>query len=462
MADQSVVINLDDYFQPREYQKPIIEAYENGCKKFLIVMPRRSGKDVVSFNIVIRAALEKHGRGTYFYIFPTFAQAKRAIFSAMLISGKKFLEFIPHELISSINASELKITLINGSIIQFVGSENCHDRLTGTNPLGVVFSEYAQQNPIVYAQVIRPILLANSGFVIWESTPRGRNHFYDLYQLAKKEDDYFAYFQTLDDTKHIDPALIRKDIENNVMSEDLALQEYWCSFSAGIEGAYFCKYIDQLRLKGQIGDVVYQPSLPVYSAWDIGVRDSNVITIFQVTPVGNIHIIDFIEGRDLGMEHYIKQLLEMPYQWGGHIGPHDLEVREYSDAVSRREKARNLGLEFLLAPKVGFMDGIEQIRTTLPKCFIAEKKCARWIKAIEQYHKEWDSDRQAYRDKPVHDWCSHFADSLRYLAVGLSLISPSESPKDMEARYQRAAYGTNSYGTSSYGQHNNFGNLRYR
>jgi hypothetical protein len=39
------------------------------------------------------------------------------------------------------------------------------------------------------------------------------------------------------------------------------------------------------------------------------------------------------------------------------------------------------------------------------------------ISALEQYRREWDDDKKAFRASAVHDWTSHPADSFRYLSM---------------------------------------------
>ena len=156
-------------FEPRSYQLPVINALEkDGYKKIVCIMPRRAGKDVMAFNMILRAALRKVG--VYYYIFPTYSQAKKVIWSSITNAGLAFLDYVPSELVSSKNSQEMKLTLVNSSIIQLVGSDNV-DSLMGTNPQGCVFSEFAMQSPLAY-QFLRPILTANGGWALFISTPR--------------------------------------------------------------------------------------------------------------------------------------------------------------------------------------------------------------------------------------------------------------------------------------------------
>ncbi len=187
-------------FKVRDYQRPLFEAFiSRKFTRYLVVWPRRAGKDVVAFNLILRAALRRVG--VYFYIFPTYSQAKKVIFDSITNTGERFSDYIPTELLVSCNSSELKYTLSNGSIIQLVGSDNI-DSLVGTNPQGIIYSEYAIQSPLAY-QFLRPILLGNGGWAMFVSTPRGKNHLWELFQIAQNSEEWFCSKLTVDDTQHI-------------------------------------------------------------------------------------------------------------------------------------------------------------------------------------------------------------------------------------------------------------------
>ena len=158
-----------DRFEPRPYQVPIIEAIEDkGYKRVLAILPRRAGKDITAFNLCIRALLRKVC--VIYYIFPTYSQGKKILWDSITNSGQKILDYIPDELLISKNSQEMKLKFTNGSLFQIVGSDN-YDSLMGTNPQGVVFSEYALQDSRAY-QYIRPILTANEGWALFISTPK--------------------------------------------------------------------------------------------------------------------------------------------------------------------------------------------------------------------------------------------------------------------------------------------------
>lgn len=432
------VIKLSKFI-PRPYQLSICNAFEKkGFKKLICVMPRRSGKDVVAWNLMIRAAIRRVG--LYVYALPSAVQARRVLFDGITISGEKFIDFIPKELIHSINIQQMKITLINQSTIIFTGSEN-FDSLRGTNPLGCVISEAAYTHPQFYP-TIRPALLAADGWVILISTPFGENWFYTLYEIAKANPkDWYSCFMTISDTRHISEEEIEREIESGEISPDMAEQEYRCSFGIGAIGAYYAKYLNRMELNDQIGFVGWEPNYPVHSAWDLGVRDATSILMFQV--IGRqVNIIDMYQNSDVGMEHYINVLQNKQYTWGKHIAPHDIAVREFtSSGLTRFEKAAQLGIKFIISPNISIMDGIESVRTTLPRIYVDSAKCSILVAALRNYRKQYDTKTKTYKPQPYHDHNSNCMDALRYMCLTLPKVQNQSNPVALENRYNEAKYG---------------------
>lgn len=405
-----------DRFKPREYQLPLLDSIINkNHKRVLAIWPRRAGKDIVGFNIALRKLLEKVG--IYYYVLPSFAQGRKILWDGITNDGQKILDFIPKELIESINNSEMKIKFINGSLFQVIGSDTYDNTLVGTNPRGIVFSEYALQDPRAY-QFVRPILAANDGWALFLSTPRGHNSLYELYNIAIQSDDWYVSKLTVDDTQHISRHQIEKDRAEGLMSEDLIQQEYYTSFDMGVEGSYYSKYIDRMRLNRQLGEVPYETGFKVHTAWDLGMADDTTILFFQ-TIGQTVRIIDCYQNNGASLQHYVKILEQKGYAYGKHIGPHDIKVRELGTGQSRLEMARNLGIYFEVAPNLAIEDGIESVRANMSKIWIDSVKCSSFIKALESYRQEYDSRRKIYKGIPLHDWSSHWADTMRYLCVSL-------------------------------------------
>jgi hypothetical protein len=248
-------INLDDYFQPRSYQMPILDAFSKGYKRILAVLPRRAGKDLTCWNLMIEQAMRKPA--IYWYILPTYAQARKVIWHGKLIDGRSFLDCIPKEVISRKKEQEMSIHLINGSLIQVLGSADI-DRLMGSNPYGIIFSEYAMTTDTRVFPLLLPILRASDGWCIFISTPRGKNNFYELYNIAlQNPDDWFCYRLSVEDTKHISVEDIKKDVDSGAISYDMAQQEYYC-FPTGTKVLGTDKLIGIEKIA--IGDMVISHS----------------------------------------------------------------------------------------------------------------------------------------------------------------------------------------------------------
>lgn len=430
-------------FKPRPYQLPILKALDSGYKRVLAVLPRRAGKDITALNYVIRQMWENPG--VYYYIFPTYSQAKKVIWDSITNEGKRILDYFPSELVLQMNSQEMKIRMIakdgKTSLFQLIGSDN-YDSLMGTNPRGCVFSEYALQDPLAYT-FIRPILTANGGWALFISTPRGKNHLWTLYQLSKESPDWFSYKLTVEDTKHINLGEIEKERREGIMSEDMIQQEYYTSFEMGVEGSYYNRYIDKCRREERIGKVPWESGFKVHTAWDIGVRDQTSIIFFQ-TIGQTVRIIDSYENSKQGLEFYAEILANKPYLYGTHIAPHDIRVQEWGSGITRFEKARQLGINFTIAQKYEIPDGIEACRSLFSKIWFDEEKCVGLINALENYRQEYNSKKKVYLPRPLHDFSSHYADAFRYLAVSLPRTQDGLSADELETRYHEALYGTSS------------------
>ena len=441
-----------DKFKPRDFQLNFCDALENKkYRKLIAIFPRRAGKDLMCWNLMIRAALRTVG--VYFYMLPTYRQAKLVIWSSITNSGDSFLSYIPKELIKSQNSQELKIELTNGSIINLLGSDS-YNSIVGSNPRMIVISEFALCDPDCLA-FFRPILNANGGILCLISTPRGKNHLFDMYQIAKSNpQEWYAELLTVHDTKHISWDEIQKEIDSGEISEDLAAQEYLCDFDLGIDGSYYGKYIDKMRLEGRLSTVSWLPSHKVETAWDLGFSDNCCIIFFQ--RVGQaVHIIDTYENSQEGLEHYAKVLENKPYSYSRHWAPHDIAVREFGSGLSRVEKARQLGIKFEIKdngtssalPNLSIMDGIEAVRSSFVRMWIDDKKCAGLIRSLENYRREWDKKHKVYKDNPLHDASSHMADAMRYLCLSLSKSKDGQTtPEELRAMHRKAMYGENDHG----------------
>jgi phage terminase large subunit len=409
-------------FIPRTYQLSMMAARDAGYLRYLGVWHRRGGKDKTALNVTIK----EMGKvpGNYYYFFPTYNQGRKILWDGIdPRTGIKYLDHFPPELMASKpNETQMKVKFRNGSVWQIVGTDD-FNAIMGTNPIGCVFSEYSLQNPQAW-EYIKPILAENKGWAIFIYTPRGKNHGFTLYKMALNNPDWYVERLTVNDTARDDgsPVISPADIETERaegMDDDLINQEFYCSFEGYLVGAYYAKQLKQARADGRITRVPYVPTLPVETFWDLGMDDS--MTIWFVQPVGpaEIRIIDYYENNGEGLSHYAKVLKEKPYVYNRHNMPHDAKVRELGTGKSRQEVAESFGIKPVeIIDDIGINNGIEAVRNIFPRCYFDEVKCQRGLDALESYTKEYDEEKKCFKDKPLHNWASHGADSFRMFGVG--------------------------------------------
>lgn len=402
-------------YTPRPYQQ---EIHDNLKRFNVLVLHRRAGKTVLAINQLVRDVLTcklKRPRGAY--IAPLYSQAKRVAWDYLReycspIPGVKF------------NESELRADLPNNGRIQLAGADN-PDNMRGMYFDSVILDEVAQMAPRTWTEVVRPALADRKGKAIFIGTPQGKNAFYKFYEGAADQPDWYRKTLTVDDTGALD----KEEIEaaRRDMSEDEFAQEFYCSWSAAIRGAYYSTEIGEARAQGRICRVPWEPNYGVYTFWDLGISDATAIWFVQVIN-REIRAISYREWTDTSMAEVIKAVKELPYTYERHYGPHDLEVRDITHGRTRRDFARGLGIDFDVVKKTPIADGIEAGRVLMRRVWIDEKGCDQGIVALEQYRKDWDDKRQVFRDHPLHDWTSHCADAWRYFAVAFDdLIRPSMS-----------------------------------
>jgi phage terminase large subunit len=417
-------ISIPNNWAPRPHQIDFFRAMDNGIKRACLVWHRRAGKDSTSLNFTAKEMFKR--KGNYWHLFPKQTQARKAIWNGINSDGQSILDQVfPEAVRARTSSQEMMIELKNGSTWQLAGSDN-YDSLVGANPVGVVFSEWSLCDPNAWAY-IRPMLAENGGWAVFIYTPRGKNHGFTLYNMAKKADEWFCQNLTVNDTKRADgsPVISPEAIETERaegMEEALIQQEFFGSFEAQIPGAYFADQLQQAKDQNRVGRIPIEPSLQVHTAWDLGISDSMSIWFFQAMGK-EIRLVDYYESNGKGMEHYIQHLTQWADRngviYGQHLAPHDIEVRELTSGRSRKDVARDMGITFrtVQRPRTK-IEGIQAIRRMFPRFWIDDERAEQGYACIASYHREWDEKHQRFRDQPVHDWASHGADALQTLALG--------------------------------------------
>ncbi len=442
---KSVQVELDlSYFKARPYQEEFFHALDSGYNRIFYLAARRTGKDYGCWYWCIEEAI-MNGPIFILYALPTFVQARAVIWQGRDLNGKKFIDMVPKAAIESINQSTMRIIFKNGSIIWVVGANDFSLRLVGINPQVVVFSEWSRFGDNGSAwDFVSPILAAHGakGRAIFLTTPYGSNFAKAMWELALTNPKWKCIKRTIHDCDHIGPEELEE--ERKSKSPQLFAQEYECSFTQGVDGAFFARELDMIRDRGQVTTIDWSPDHEVNVAIDIGMRDSTAMVYYQVIGSGAvIRVIDFEMFRDRGLDHVAALIQSKPYKYNKFFSPHDGEVREWTrGGLTRVQIAAQLGINFHVLPRQEIPDSIETCRMTFPKLWIDERKCAKLISCIENYFKEWDENLQCYKTgAPVKNWARDGADAFRYMCQSLDLCQKGMSSEEFENIKRKALYG---------------------
>jgi hypothetical protein len=396
-------------YRPRPPQLEIHHAV-NRNRFTVVVAHRRMGKTVSAILHLINAALNNEQKDPrYAYIAPTYAQAKRVAFD--------YLVEYTRPLGAKVNIAELRVDFL-GRRISLYGSEN-GDSLRGQYFDGVVLDEIGDQNPKIWNEILRPALADRKGWCLFIGTPKGNNHFADFKERALKSDGWkFLEFKASEtgilDHKELADAKAE-------MGEDKYRQEFECSFDAPVEGAYYGQLLNEADEQNRVTTIPKDNLARIVCSWDLGVSDSTCIWVAQI--VGKeVQLIDATENHGVGLDYYVSWLRERGYDKGQQILPHDVRVREMSSGKSRQEVLMEAGLDVTIAPSLSVADGIQAVRRLLPRCWFDAEGTKQGLSALRNYRRVFDEKRNVFFDTPLHDWASHYADSFRYLAIGLNEV----------------------------------------
>ncbi len=411
------MVTIPNEWQPLAHQLELVRAFEGGTKRMVACWHRRAGKDSTALNLTATAAMQRVG--VYWHMAPTQRQVRKIVWDNIDGQGRRIIDQVwPKEVRTKANDQEMKIELVNGSIWQCVGSDS-YDALVGSNPVGVVFSEFSLADPTAW-DYVRPILAQNGGWALFIYTPRGKNHGYALRNMAQGNPDWFCQTLNVDQTTVISPEIVAQERAAG-MSEAMIQQEFYCSFESPNEGAYYGKQMSAAWNEGRITRVAPEPGIDVETWWDLGMNDS--MAIWFVQPVGReLRVLHYYENNSEGLAHYANYCkdwaAERDLRYRRHVMPHDIEVRELGTGKSRREVAMSLGLKpVFTAPRLDVEDGREAVRRLLARCWFDERGCERGVSALTEYRKDYDERLKVYRDSHRHDWASHGADAFRTGAI---------------------------------------------
>jgi phage terminase large subunit len=434
-------------FTVRRYQRPFFTAWtgygpggeRTATKDRLIeIAHRRWGKDEIALRASFLKMMERPA--SYWHMLPEYAQARKALWTGINphTGKRRILEAFPQEAVDGLNEQEMFVRFKNGTTWQLVGSDNFNS-LVGAGVAGVVFSEWALANPSAWGY-IRPMVEENNGWAAFITTPRGNNHAKAMFDLAKSSDRWFAEVSSVTDTGALDAAQIAEALEEYQalygvdFGQALFEQEYYCSWSGAMLGAYFGAEMNRAEREGRVADFDIDWSHPVHTAWDLGKAVNNPIWCFQVIK-GEPRIVDFYQPQSEDLADWVKWMDDKGYAGNDYV-PHDILVTEWGSKRTRFEVLQSLGRKPRRLPRVSVADGLQAARTTINSArFRNVERVLEGIEGLKNYRRDWDDERKTFRETPVKDWAEHIGSAFRYLGLAWKEVVPpkpkDEKPKDL-------------------------------
>lgn len=417
-------------FTPRDFQLELFVAMdgikgrpETKKKLALLRWHRRAGKDKACWAYMCKEAATTPGN--YQYIFPTKADAERSLWRNVDKNGFRTLDHLPKEYIKRILDDKMLIELHNGSTIQVTGYDLKVESTRGQSLKGAVFSEWAFSDPTVLRR-LRPSIVETGGWVIINSTPDGMNHFHAMERAAKGSPEWFVSIQqTLWPDKPYYSGLLTPEqiqIEADFMgyTREEIEREYGVSYNTTSSGAYYAAQLDELEARGQIAPNMYTPSLPVYTYWDIGLSDYQVLWFAQKHGDKTI-FIDYHETSGTGTDAMAQMLKEKGYYYLLHVLPHDGMNRQHGRTVKTTEQSLRESLaDFDVSGTVmvnkktpNINASIAEVRKKFFSYSFDSVTCKEGLDHLYKYSKLWDKRLKTFIDAHKHDQHSHAADAFR-------------------------------------------------
>ncbi len=415
-------MNVPVHFTPRDYQ---LETLENIRDKWLVVLEwaRRAGKGLFCWiYAILRMVEEPIG---VIIIYPTAEQGYNAFWTNIENDGFKTIEHIPKSLIlrQTNSKDDMFIELKNGSTITLIGANANPEKLRGNNTKIYILSEFVDINSSVLG-IITPIIIANGGQLILESTPKQDGvsgaTFIKMRKAAEKDPKQYASkipatrYMTAEQLEMAEKACITQ-YGNNFMYR----QEYLLDEGVALATSYYGNILSAMEDDGRVGKHGYDKDYPVYTAWDLGMADSTAVWFWQYYD-NELHIIDYYETHDIGDAPIVQLVLSKGYNCAWHFFPHDGSKRD-SDAIPRIQKIRDLGLpNSSLILRSSKEDGIKKTVEMLNKSTTTFHQPTTYmaIDKLKKYKRTFNAFTGDY-EGPEHKSESHAADSLRYVVEAI-------------------------------------------
>jgi phage terminase large subunit len=337
-------------------------------------------------------------------------------------SLKESVKRLVEDKISALNVSshfdiqKEQINTPGSGVIVFQGmQDHTAESIKSLEGFDVAYVEEAQTLTARSLEMLRPTI-RKPGSELWFSwNPRTDEDPVDAFLRGANPPPRASVVKANYDTNPFFPDELEEERLHDLKTNSDRYSHIWeGAYEPAAIGAYFAKEMIAAQTEGRICAVPYDPRLMVNTWWDLGVDDLTAIWFVQHAG-REIRVIDYVEGTDGDAAYWAKELDKKPYHYGECVLPHDAGSRSPVSLKTYADVLRDHGFkkQTIIPRTDDLLGSINQARLVIPRACFDEKKCARGIKALQQYRREYDDKRKTYKEHPLHDWSSHAADAWR-------------------------------------------------
>ena len=393
------------------------KIYQSKSRFKVICSGRRFGKTYLCISEILFFALNNPG-SKIVYFAPTISQARDIVWKEL--KGKTYDFWVKEpnetrmEIVIKTKDTTDPVTGVttlsdkNPSEIWLRGTENIESARGNGIHLLVVDEVASIRNwNYVWNTVLRPTLTDTVGKAIFISTPKGFNHFYDMYNRALEDKDYASFNYTTYDNPYIPKEEIDK--ARKEVTEDQFRQEYMAEF-VSVSGQVYKEW----SMERQFIEMEYDPELELHVSFDFGVKDPTAILWIQ--KIGSEYrVIDYYEQSNASVEHFVHILNSKPYKkptlyTGDPAGRARNNVTNTSVIT---EYGRN-GIHIKTIPGVRIEDQIRMTSKYIPALFVSNKLTRIRDCILNYRYPDKEGHTNTSNEDPIHDEYSHAMRALEY------------------------------------------------
>ena len=320
---------------------------------------------------------------------------------------------------------------VNGTTFLFKGLKHNATEIKSTEGVDVCWVEEAEKVSDNSWELLIPTI-RKEGSEIWVSF-NAKNPTDATYQrfIVNKRPDALVKKVSWRDNPFF-PKVLDAERLHSFNTDPEAYKHIWeGEFDTRYNGAIYAKWVAECQTEGRMQPNLYDASLSVYTAWDLGYDDATAIWWYQIAH-DEVRVIEYYENYGQDVEFYCNEIKSKQYKYAGHAVPHDAANKLLAaGGRSIYQQMVGFGLKNVrVIPATSQQNQIEAARTTLKQCWFDEDKTKDGIACLMQYAFEYDEDKKCFKQKPLHNWASHGSDAFEIIGqVWKELAVPAAKTK---------------------------------